>query len=136
MLRRVGCAFAAANFQFVPVRIFEEHSVVAGAVIDAKLGTFHIFPTRFPDDFSHFIDGGAALRPERDPICVGLVIVLFLKRKKFDRRFPSGLKLAIFLVAFVGLETDYGQDLRVEPLGDFTILDPEINVIKKAFAHA
>lgn|GEM_PF-3796570 len=34
-LSRAQTAFAAADFQLVPVRVFEKHSVVAGAVIHA-----------------------------------------------------------------------------------------------------
>jgi hypothetical protein len=32
--------FAATNFQFVALRIFEEEGVIARAVIDANFGTF------------------------------------------------------------------------------------------------
>ena len=134
---------ATANLPLFPVRIFEKYRVVAGAVIDAQLGAFHVFPTRFADDFGDLVDGGATLRPKSDAIAVWLVIGFFGETKEWDR-LPGGLKLTPFLTALVDLETDRGQDLSVERWADFAIRKPiafskdlyaQINVIKVACLH-
>ncbi len=64
------------------------------------------------------------------------MIGLFLEAKKLDGLPSLRLKQAVFFAALIYAKADCGQDLRVEFLGDFTISNPEIDVIEKAFAHA
>ena len=87
--RALSRAFAAADLQLVSVRIFKKHRVVAGAVLQAKLRTFHVFSARLADDFGHLIDGGAALRPKCNAICVRFVIGFFLKAKNSTAFSPA-----------------------------------------------
>ena len=106
-----------ADLEFVSVGIFEKDRVIAGAVIDAKLGTFDVFSAGVANDLRDLVDFFPALSPKRDPVPVRLVIGFFGKAEEIDPRPSFRLEQSPLLAALVHAETDRRQDQRIETLG-------------------
>lgn len=124
-----------ANFEFIAVRIFEEHGVVTGAVFHAELGPLDIFPAGFADDFADLVEGFPALRPEGDAISVWLMITDFREAEEVHGLAAFCFEQTPALAALVDAKADRRQNLRIKTLRGFAIFYPKINVIEKAPAH-
>src|SRR4030095_6301683 len=78
-------SLAAADFQFVPVRVFEEERVIARAVIDTDFRAFQIFSAGLPHQFCNTIDFVSRIGPECDACSVRLVVLVLVKSEKLRR---------------------------------------------------
>ena len=124
-----------ADFELVPVGIFEKDGVIAGAVLEAKLGPFDVFRASLANDLGNLIHGFAARRPERDPVPVRPMIRLLFESKEINADGVLCLEQAPFLAALVDAKSDRRQNLRVKMLGGFAVLYPQINVIEQTRGH-
>jgi hypothetical protein len=78
-------SLAAADFQFVPVRVFEEERVIARAVIDTDFRTFQIFSAGLSHQFCNTIDFLSRIGAECDACPVRLMIFVLGKSEELRR---------------------------------------------------
>src|SRR4051812_20513981 len=72
-----------ANFQFVPVRVFEKESIIAGAVFGADLRSFEVLAAGVTNQLRDLVDLFAFIRPKRDTGAVWPMILVLDDAKKF-----------------------------------------------------
>src|SRR6266852_5514528 len=74
--------FAAADFQFVAVRVLKKEGVIAGAVPSANFRTFQILAANFAHESRDAVDFGGGVRPERDARPVRLMMSILGEAEK------------------------------------------------------
>ncbi len=77
---------AAANFEFVAVRVFEKESVVARTVLLTNLRSLKISTAGIAHEFGNAIDFFARVRPEREPRAIRTMVFVLVESEKFNGR--------------------------------------------------
>jgi hypothetical protein len=106
---------AAADFEFVAVRVFKKEPVIAGAVVGTDFRSFQSLPA----DLSHescnsvYVIAGVAL--ERNPGAVWLMISIFSETEKLRRLVRTDtVKCSPRFIRAVATETERGQQFAVK----------------------
>src|ERR1700757_2284983 len=136
--------FPAADFQFVPVRVFEEERVIAWAVIGTDFGPFQISSAGFPHQFCNTIDFLSRIGPECDACSVRLVVSVLVNYEELRRLVGAGRIESMETSAGFGTrrwfvpftdKPELRQKLSVKLLRYFHVFHSQINVIKATRFH-
>jgi hypothetical protein len=128
---------ATADFQFVPVRVFEEEGVVARTVALANFRPLKLFPASVAHEFRNPIHFFARVRPKRDACAIRFVIFIWTKAKEFRRLAADGGKES--MEGSTGLfvnESKRRQNFSIKLFGCFHVSHPQIDVIEATRFHA
>src|SRR3954466_5970401 len=111
---------AAANFEFVAIRVFEKQGVVTRAVVLANFGTFNVFPACVVHEFRNPIHFFTRVCPDQDPCGIGTMVLVLTETEKFQRPFtvPSIKRMVIGAGTLVN-EPKLGYKLCVERYDPF-----------------
>src|SRR4029077_209643 len=90
---------AAANFEFVAIRVFEKEGVVTRTVVLANFGTLKVFTASVAHEFRNLIHFFARVRPKRDSRAVGTMVLVLAQTEKFQRPFATASVERIIIVA-------------------------------------
>jgi hypothetical protein len=82
--------FAAADFEFISLGIFEEQGVVAGTVTRANFRPFQISAAGLSHDFCKLIDFLSRLCPKGNSRTIWAVFSILREHEEFGRLVASG----------------------------------------------
>src|SRR5436190_21854455 len=124
-----------ANLELVAVRIFEKNGVITGAIFHAQFRAFDVLRAGFAKNFGNVIDRFATRRPERNSICVRLMIGFLFESKEINADSALRFEQTPALTALVDAKSDRRQNQFIKSLGRLAISYPQVDVIEKARAH-
>ena len=127
--------FAATNFEFVAIGVFEEEGVVTGTVVLANFRPFKIFSASIAYEFRNPVHFFARVRPKRDACAIRFMFFIPGKAKEF-RRFvaASGIEGMISPGFFVN-ESKLWQKPSVKLFRRFHVCHTQIDVIEATRFH-
>jgi hypothetical protein len=127
---------AAANFEFIAIRIFEKERVVPGTVPLANLRSFELFPAGLAHEFCDSIYFFPGISPKRDACAIGFVVFVWTKAKEL-RRFAAdrGIKGMESSTGLFVTESELWQKFSVKLYRGFHICHPQIDVIEATRFH-
>jgi hypothetical protein len=135
-LSRNDRTFAAADFQFIAIGVFEKEGVITGAVAFANFRPFKFFPAGFAHGLCNPIHFFPRIGPKRDARAVRFVVFIWTKAKEF-RRFVAagGIKSMEVSPGFFVNESKPWQKFAVKLLRGFHVCHPQIDVIEATRFH-
>jgi hypothetical protein len=127
---------AAANFEFVAIRVFEEEGVVTRTVALANFRALKLFPAGVAHKLRNPIYFFARVSPKRDACAIRFVVFIRAKAKEFRRLAADGGKKR--MEGSTGLfvnESKLGQKFPIKLFGRFHVRDTQIDVIEATRFH-
>jgi hypothetical protein len=127
---------AAANFEFVPIRVFEKEGVVTRTVALANFRPLKLFPAGLAHDLCNPIHFFPRIGPERDARAIRFVAFIRTKAKEFRRFVAAGGKKS--MEGSPGLfvnESKLWQKFPVKLFRRFHVSHPQIDVIEATRFH-
>jgi hypothetical protein len=128
---------AAANFEFVAIRVFEKEGVVTRTVAPANFRPIKFFPASVAHDFRNPIHFLPRIGPKRDSCAIRFVVFVWTKAKEFRRSVAaaSGKKSMEVLAGSFVNKSKLWQKFPVELFRHFHVFHPQIDVIEATRFH-
>ena len=128
--------FAAADFEFVSVEIFEEERVISRAVFGTNFRPFEISSADLADKIGDAINFFTCVCPKSDSRAVGFVLSIFGESEKFRRLvFADRVKRSPIRVGTLAGKSERRQNFSVKLSRRREVLHPQIDVIKATTLH-
>jgi hypothetical protein len=127
---------AAADFEFVPVRVFEEEGVVIRTVAFANFWPLKLFPACVAHDFRNSIYLFPRIGPKRDACAIRFVVFIWTKAKEFRRLAANrGKKSMERSTRLFVNESKLWQKFSIKLFRRFHVCDTQIDVIEATRFH-
>ena len=128
---RPQLVFAITDLEAIAEGVLEENGIVCWAVLRAFSRPADVPGARVLEQFPYIVDSFPTLRPEGNPIGVGLMVLVFGEPKPgLVGQFPVGVEAAKALARPALFKPDGGEDLRVERPGLLEAVDPQVDMLK------